>query len=181
MTLPASLQKAVQDYTRERAFHPALVEHWLGLDEADARALYELATSLRLGQNQLRDLWEWAEEIAVREGTSIAGVLNRPEILQARSAATSRNTRLVAVKQVLRRWRFPALSAAEAHAKELVRCAGLPPTVRVTLPPCLEGDQISITCSGRSQAELLASLEAALQWARSAAGKEVFALLEGVP
>lgn len=179
MSVDATLRDSICQYATARGYQPAFVQRWLALDARDARALYELATDLRLGQNQLRDLWEWAEDIADRDSLAIADVIEEPEVRAARSAKLGRNDRLHRVRQLLRRRRFPQLAAAEERAEALVRGAGLPPNVRIHLPPFLEGNTITITCHGRGRAELEAALQAALHWVRSDFCAALTALLEG--
>ncbi|GIW43330.1 MAG: hypothetical protein KatS3mg077_0612 [Candidatus Binatia bacterium] len=173
------LRQAIREFTSSRHYRDAFVARWISLNDADALALYDLATQLRLGENQLRDLWEWAEDIAQRDRETIAEVLNEPSIRGALQEKQSRNDRLNRVKHLLRCRRYPHLSQTEDRARALVRSARLPQTVEVGLPAYLEGDTIRVICRGSSPAELRAALEAALRWATSDACTELFRLLGG--
>lgn len=175
----ATLVDAIRQYASERHYREKTVDLWTSLSNADARALYHLATALRLGENQLRDLWQWAAEIAVRDRTTIAAVLESPAITAALEAKLSRNDRLQRVKHALRRRRFPQLSAAEDRARSLMEAAKLPPSVRLSLPRFFEGDEVQVTCSAKTPAELHAALTAALRWAETETCRELFALLGG--
>ncbi|GBD26218.1 hypothetical protein HRbin30_01548 [bacterium HR30] len=173
------LRDAIRHYATERHYRLETLERWLGLGDDDARALYRLATSLRLGENQLRDLWQWAADIAVREQTTLAAVLEAPEITAALEAKWSRNDRLQRVKHILRRRRFPQLCQAEDRARSLIEAAALPASVDLALPRFFEGEEVVVTCRGKTPAELQAALQAALRWTSTQACAELFALLGG--
>lgn len=178
MTAP-SVDAEVRAYAAERKYHPATIDRWLRLASADRAALLELAQELRLGENQLRDLWEWAEEIAQRDGLSLATVLGAEAVAAARRRAVGRSDRLKLVKAALRRLRFPQLAAAEDRLAALVSELGLPPSVRVTAPESLEGDSIRIEIVADSAASLQDSAARLLAAAQSPACAAIFELLAG--
>ncbi len=175
----STLDQAIRQFAAEKHYREQTLQRWLALSDCDAAALYRLATGLRLGENQLRDLWQWAVEIATRDHTTVAAVLQAPEIVAALEAKWSRNDRLQRVKHALRRRRFPELSAAEDRARSLVEAAQLPESVRLSLPSFFEGDEVVVTCRGKTPAELQAALSAALRWANTEVCAELFALLGG--
>jgi hypothetical protein len=172
----------IRAFARERRYSAATLERWLALEAADGHALLELAQDLRLGENQLRDLWEWAEEIARRDHTSLAQVLGHESVMTPwRSRGVGRNDKLKLIKSALRRLRFPQLAAAEERLAALVRQLDLPWNVRVTFPEFLEGDAVRIEIV----AESVASLQTAADRLRAAAGAPawatIFQILEEAP
>lgn len=172
------LENSIRGYAAERGFRPATVARWLALDAPDATALWELARDLRPGENQMRDLWEWAAEIAAREAVSLSQVLSQ---VMTASGRGGRNERLKQIKAALRRRRFPLLAAAEERVAARIRDLRLPPGVRVTVPDNLEGDQVRIEFSARSAAALRAAAEAVARAASTAACEEIFELLSDPP
>ncbi|MCX8072872.1 MAG: hypothetical protein N3C12_10525 [Candidatus Binatia bacterium] len=174
-----SLADAIRKFAAERHYRPQTVEQWISLEQPDAAALLHLASSLRLGCNQLRDLWEIAAEIALRDQTTIAAVLRAPEIEQVLQAKLSRNDRLQRIKHLLRRRRFPTLTAAEERARTFIQAGGFPPTIRISLPQFLEGDEILVTCRAKTPEELRAQLAALSRWAEGDFCARLFALLGG--
>ena len=179
MTEP-SVDAAFRAYATERKYHEATVDRWLRLPSVDRAALLELAQELRLGENQLRDLWEWAEEIAQRDGLSLATVLGAEAVAAARRRAVGRSDKLKLVKAALRRLRFPQLAAAEERLAALVRELGLPPSVRVTPPESLEVDSIRIEIVADSAASLHDSVARLLAASQSPGCAAIFELLAGV-
>lgn len=180
--LDARIETALRAFTDERRYGAATVERWLGLDSTDAQALLDLARELRLGEHQLCDLWEWAEEIAHRDGTSLVQVLEREPVAAARHARNvGRTDKLKLLKAALRRLRFPQLSATEDRLAALVRQLDLPRNVRVSFPEFLEGDDVRIEIV----ADSAASLQKVAERLQAAAGtptcKALFELLAEAP
>jgi hypothetical protein len=175
------LEASVRAFAAERRYGAAAVERWLRLTDADAAALLELARELRLGENQLRDLWNWAEEIAARDGLALAVVLADDAVRAARRRALGRNDRLKLVKAALRLRRFPQLAAHEERLATLLRALGVPRNVRVVLPEFLEGDTLRVEITADSQAALRHAAARLLEAAAAAACRELFALLGEVP
>lgn len=177
----AAWRQEAEAWCRAKHYRERTIGRLLSLSEADGQALWALLRELRLGENQLRDLWEWAEEIASRDGRSLHEVVVCEEIQTVLRRRLSRNDRLRLVRQALRRRRFPRLAAAEEDLQGLLRRASLPPEVQVRLPANLEGDEVQVVVSARNPAALRRALEAVVQWARSADCERLFALLEEAP
>ena len=172
----------IRAFARARRYSAPTLDRWLALDPPDGHALLELAQELRLGENQLRDLWEWAEEIAQRDHASLAEVLAHESVATPRrSRSLGRNDKLKLIKTALRRLRFPQLAAAEERLAALVHQLDLPRNVRVTFPEFLEGDEVRIEIV----ADSVASLEGAADRLRAAAGAPacaaIFQILEEAP
>jgi hypothetical protein len=53
---------------------------------------------LQLGENHLRDFLDWCEEIVLRDGGTVAGLLSQPELRQPLEAKLGRNDKLKAIK-----------------------------------------------------------------------------------
>ena len=181
MTHAPELEQGVRQWAAERRYRHALVERWLRLDAADARALLGLAIELRLGENQLRDVWDCAEDVAARDRSSLAAVLTGPPLTRARRRAEGRSDRLKAIKAALRRLRYPQLVATEERLAELVQQLALPRSVRVTLPDCLEGDTLRVDIVVDSAAALAAAAAALHAAATRPECTAIFTLLEEAP
>jgi hypothetical protein len=177
----ATIDAAFRAFAAERRYGDATVARWLTLVPRDGAALFALARELRLGDHQLRDLWEWAEEIATRDGSSLTQVLETDPVAAARRRALGRNDKLKQLKGVLRRLRFPQLAAVEDRLHALVRELGLPDTVRVTLPEFLEGDIIRIEIVAGSAAALRDAVAGLLAATRTPACEAIFDVLTEAP
>lgn len=180
MTEP-TLHTALQAFCSERRYSPAMVERWMRLDNDDAAALLQLAQEVRPSENQLRDLWQWADDIAHRDGQALALVLTDDALMAARRRHLGRNDRLKLLMHALRRRRFPQLAAVEDRLAELAQDLGLPRAVRLSLPPFLEGDAVRVEIVASSATALHDAAAALARAAETAACRELFTLLGEAP
>ena len=65
--------QTILEYGKERGIRNQTLKRWLDLPESDQGALLDLANGLKIGENHLRDLLDWAEEISLRDGSSLCG------------------------------------------------------------------------------------------------------------
>ena len=176
------LDAALRTFTQERRYSAVAVARWLAMTPEDGEALLELARELRLGENQLRDLWDWAEDIASRDRLSVARVLAlEPVRLARRARHVGRNDKLKLVKTALRRVRYPQLAAVEERLAMLVRELNLPRNVRVRFPEFLEGDEVRVEIVADSAAALAAAADRVRAAAATDTCETIFRLLEEAP
>jgi len=176
-----TIERQIRAYASERRFHSETVDRWLAKADEDVVALWELTRELRLGENQLRDLWDWAEEIAARDRKTIAAVFDSEPVRLALRSPGGRNDRVKALKSSLRRLRFPSLTKAQDRIGELVASMHLPPAVRFTVPDLLEGDDVRVEIVARNPAALAAAARSLADAASAPACGEIFELLSGTP
>jgi len=158
-----------------------LRRRWASLAPADRESLLDLAEALRLGENHLRDVFDWAEEIALRDSTTIAAVLSAETVRAARARDLGRNEAIKAVREALRRLRFPRLVEAEERLGRQLRSLRLPPNVRLILPLNLQDTEVRVEIRAGDTSTLSAaveSLRAAMQRPEFA---ELFRLLSEAP
>ena len=67
----------IRQYAKDKGFHPQTLERWLGWDQSARDDLFRLAVGLKLGENHLRDLMDWLEEIALRDQSTIERNLSK--------------------------------------------------------------------------------------------------------
>ena len=136
---------------------------------------------MRLSDNQLRDVWQWAEEIAQRDQRSLAEVLGAPALAALLARSVGRSDKVKLLKSELRRLRFPELAASELRAAALVVALALPRHVRTTLPTNLNADAIEFTVLATSPASLRAGAAALLACAARSECAQLFELLGEAP
>jgi hypothetical protein len=173
-------ETAIRDYAKEKGFHARTLERWLNWQSLDRSALAELAFPLKCGENHLRDMMDWLEEIALRDDAQIHQILGRKILGDITTdPRLGRADKLKRVKEQVRRWRFPRLAETEDAIREKIQALKLHPTVRLSVPPGLEGGRLQVEFSAASHEELKqlsAKLSDALAKAVSA---EIFELLSG--
>lgn len=157
-----------------------MLERWLGWQPSDRAALAELVFALKIGENHLRDMMDWLEEIALRDEAPIHQVLGRKIVGDITTdPRLGRADKLKRVKEQVRRWRFPRLAETEDAIRTKIQALKLHPGVRLSVPPGLEGGRLQVEFSAASHEELkqlTVKLSDALE---KTAMAEIFELLSG--
>lgn len=160
---------------------PTLVARWQALGAQDAAALLVLAERLRLGENHLRDFLDWAEEIAMRDDSCIATVLASEPVRGALGRDLGRNEAIKAVREALRRLRYPRLVAAEEDLARRLRALALPAGVRASLPPNLDGTELRFEIRAADVEQARAAVEALRRVLDDGALAAIYAALSEAP
>lgn len=146
----------------------------------DRLALAELALALKIGDNQLRDFMDWCEEIALRDGVTMAALLTGKAVDDiATDPRLGRADRVKKIKEWLRRLRFPRLAQTEDEIQGKIRALKLQPEIRLSVPPGLESGKLEIHFSVTNQADFKRLADKLVAAAESSASGEIFALLGG--
>ena len=173
-------ESEIQSYANQRGFHRQTLERWLSWAPADREALARLALSLKISENHLREMMNWLEEIALREGKSIENILAERSIYDASTAPRlGRADRLKRIKEQLRRRRYPRLAQTEDQIRSHINALKLHPEIHLNVMPGLEGGQLKVEFQSGSLAELsavVAKLSEVLSLRPTAA---IFELLSG--
>lgn len=178
---PLELRRRFDTWAAERRVQTSLLERWRALAAADAEPLLEIAESLRLSENQVRDFFEWTEEIALRDGVAFGDVWRMEPLRAARSLDAGRNETIASVREALRRLRFPQLVAVEQRLVNCVRALGLPPSVRLVLPPNLRDSEIRLEIRAADAGALRAAVDSLRDAMQRREFAELFALLSEAP
>ena len=160
-------ESEIRTYANQKGFHRHTLERWLSWAPVDREALAKLALSLKISENHLREMRDWLEEIALRDGRSIQDILAERAICDAGTdPRLGRADRLKRVKEQLRRRRYPRLAQTEdqirAHISALkisalkISALKLHPEIHLSVVPGLEGGQLKVEFQSGSVAELSA-------------------------
>ena len=142
--------------------------------------LAKLALDLKIGENQLRDLMDWSEEIALRDGMAMAAIFAGKVIdAIATDPRLGRADKVKKIKESLRRLRFPRLAQAEDEIFSKIRALKLLPEIRLTVAPGLEGGRLQIEFTVTSQQEFKRLAEKLATAAETNSTYEIFSLLGG--
>jgi hypothetical protein len=145
----------IRQYAKGKAFHPQTLDRWVRWDEPAREALLRLALGLKLGENHVRDVMDWLEEIALRDQTKIDAILARKTIADVESnPRLGRTDRLKRIKEEIRRLRFPRLAQLEDSLRVRIRELKLHPEIRISVPPGLEGGRLRVEFAASSSDEL---------------------------
>ena len=135
---------------------------------------------LKVGENHLRDLMDWLEEIALRDQSTIEEILASKPITDIESdPRLGRADKLKRVKEELRRLRFPRLVQIEDSIRMRIQELNLHPKIRLTVPPGLEGGKLRIELIASSPEELQRLTTKLAEAAPTSTVQQIFALLTG--
>jgi len=135
-SLPAGLQNRLM--AGELAMAMALELN--RFDSATAESLGRLFADLKLGLNRQRELLTLLIEIARREKMTVSDLLNEPTLRKLLSAPEiDRSQTAGQLRSLLRKRRYPVMSATTASFQDLVRHLSLGPGVKLVPPGHFEG------------------------------------------
>jgi hypothetical protein len=174
------IEEQVREYVKARGFRPETVARWLGWAPRASAALCRLALTLRIGENHLRDLMDWLEEIALRDGRAIDVILTDKAIADIETdPRLGRADKLKRIKEELRRRRYPRLAQTEDAVRARILELKLQPQIRLSAPPGLEGGRLRVEFEASSQEEMKRLAAKLADAAENESAREIFALLGG--
>jgi hypothetical protein len=176
----SQLNEQIAAYAHEKRLSPQTMARWRAWGEEDQAALFIVVRDLQLGENHLRDFLDWLEEITARDGGAVRELLTRAEIHQPLQSPLSRNDKLKAVKEAVRRIRYPRFSRLEEDVRAAVKALDLGNRIQVSFPPTLEGEEITVELKARNPQELTDNLRRLQRRVEDGAWQRLFALFDEV-
>ena len=176
----SQLNEQIATYAHEKRLSPQTLARWSAWSEEDQAAFLVVVRVLQLGENHLRDFLDWLEEITARDGGTARELLTRADIHQPLQSTLTRNDKLKAVKEALRRIRYPRLSRLEGDVRAAVKALDLGNRIQVSFPPALEGEDITVELKAHNLQELTDSLRRLQQRVEDGALQRLFALFDEV-
>lgn len=147
---------------------------------ADRDAAERPLAALRLGVNKWREFLELVDETARCDGAAPADILERGEILSImENNEIPQNKKYDSLCQVLRKWRYPALSDLQRRFLLALDKLDLDPRTKIRASKFFENDEIKIELKFSRQKELLAQLEKLSTAAGSEAMRELIKVVNG--
>lgn len=170
----------IRQYGKSKGFHPQTLERWTNWDQAARDALFRLTTNLKLGENHMRDLMDWLEEIALRDRLTIEAILATESITEIESnPRLGRADKVKRIKEAVWRLRFPRLAQTEDLIRARIQELKLHPGIRLTTPAGLEGGRLRVELSAATSEELKGLTDKLAAATGTNTVREIFALLAG--
>jgi len=170
----------IETYGKSKGIRPRTLQRWLRLSEPDRKALLDLACQLGIGENHLRDILEWTEEMNLRDGVSLWQVIRGATVEPIwTDPGLGRSEKIRRVKEELRRLRFPRLVRAEREIQKRVRSMGLKSEIQISVPPALEGGFLTVHLKSTSYEDLQRLVAELGPLVDRSEIREVFSLLNG--
>jgi hypothetical protein len=170
----------IRQYAQCKGFHQQTLVRWLGWDPLARNALFCLAVDLKIGENHLRDLMDWLEEIASHEQLKIEEILtSKPIIDLASNPRLGRADKVKRIKEAIRRRRFPRLTQTEDAIRARIHELKLHPEIRLKVPSGLEGGRLEVELGASSHDEFKKLVIKLADTATDNRVREIFAILAG--
>lgn len=154
----SSVSEDIAAYALAKRLSRQTLARWQAWSEEEQAALLSLVQELQLGENHLRDFLDWLEDIRARDGGTVQEILSRDEIRHPLQTKLPRNDKLKAVKDTLRRIRYPRLSRLEEELRSAVKALDLGNRIQVSCSPSCENEEITVELKARNLNELTESL-----------------------
>lgn len=136
----ARMEKEVKEYILKEEVSRTNIRKLSTFSEEDRKALIPFLSSLRLGENSLREILNLLDEIARRDRITIGEIVRRSElqaILSREELTPSQKTERV--KKILLELRYPRLTELERSFEERQKGLNLPPNISLFHSPFFEG------------------------------------------
>jgi ParB family chromosome partitioning protein len=141
----ARMENEVKSYILEEEVSRSNIRILSHFNSEDRMALLPLFSSLKLGENRLREMLTLLEEISQRDQIRVKDIIHRPEIqaiLSQKEFTPSQKTELV--KKVLIDFRYPKMRQMEKGFEKKRRDLNLPPHLSLHHQPFFEGGGLRI-------------------------------------
>jgi ParB/RepB/Spo0J family partition protein len=156
------VERGVLEYLVKEELSFSVAGRFLDLDQEGQEAILPLLLALRPGENRVKEIISFLREISLRDGVSISALLSRGDIVKLLAdLQTPRPQRLEQLRRIVKRTRFPLLTATEERFAAYKESLALPPQICFRPPAFFECEEFRIEmrfkdfCSFR---ELVASL-----------------------
>ncbi|MBV8771814.1 MAG: hypothetical protein JO166_05720 [Deltaproteobacteria bacterium] len=148
------IELRLRRFAEEKSLPPAHVQKWLALDEPGRTRLLEIAETLKMRAGQCVATLALLEEVSIREGQTIAEILELPTLRRILNSPGSGPGRARLVLDELRALRYPQLHRAVKYLAEQVAALNLPSTIKIVLPRDLASDQVRVEIVAQGKAEM---------------------------
>jgi len=133
-----------------------------------------------MGENHLRDIMDWLEEIALRDRSRVCDVLGSKAITDIKTdPRLGRADKVKRIKEQLRRSRFPRLAETEDAIRAKIQALKLHPEIRLSVPPSLEEGRLRVEFSATNHEELKRLIAKLTEAKENSIIPEIFDLLSG--
>jgi ParB family chromosome partitioning protein len=136
------LEQGLQEYLVRKNLSLSASALFLHLDKEGQQAILSLLEALQPGENRVKEIISFLQEISLRDGVSLSSLLARKDIAMILSdQETQRPQRIEQLRRIVKEMRFPRLSGMEKKFAEYKRSLSLPPQISFHPPPFFEGEE----------------------------------------
>jgi len=136
-----TLERGLREYLVREGLSLTAAALLLHLDKEAQKAILPLLMALRPGENRVKEIISFLQEISLRDEVSVSSLLAGKEIREIiDDQKTPRPQRLERLRRIVKEMRFPLLTATEARFTAYKQSLSLPPQISFHPPPFFEGE-----------------------------------------
>ena len=154
------IDASIRELAAARRMPHSHLARWLKIDAPSRTAFVDIARTLRLRTGQIVTALDTLDEIALREHTTIAAILDRSEIRRFANGSGSAPARASALLEALRTLRYPRLRQTQEQLRAQISALKLPRAISIDLPKDLSSDELTLSLRVKSADELTRLVEA---------------------
>ncbi len=171
------MEDEVKNYVLNEEVSRTNIRRFSSFSSKDRMALLALISPLKLGENRLREILTFLEEISARDRLKIREILKRPEIQAVLSQQDlTPSQRADRMKRALLGLRYPRMHSMETNFEKKRRALSLPANVSLLHQPFFEGKGLKMECHFETVEEYRSMLSTLSKLTDK---KEVKELIEG--
>ena len=141
----AQMEDEIKNYVLKEEVSRSNIRRLATLTPDDRMAILSLISSLKLGENRLREILTFLEEISRKNQCQAKEIVQRPEIqaiLSQKEFTPSQKTERI--KKVLMDLRYPRMHQLEEKFEKKRKDLNLPSSISLHHPPFFEGRELRI-------------------------------------
>jgi len=148
----SELEPESKEFIEERKVSFPVLMHLIALDRLGREQVLPLLR--HLGQNKQRELLEYLLEISRRDSVPVPSLLSSEETRPViQSAALSPLQKADKVRMILKKKRYPALSAKKESFESSLKRIGWPEDTALDPPPFFEGEEFTVKFTFKDSGE----------------------------
>jgi hypothetical protein len=176
----ARFGEELKQYLAEHDMPLTILEIFTTLSDADRGAVFSLISEVRLGLNKLKELLSDLEEIALRDGCSLAQILDDENIQHVLDDEKLPGPQKIEqIRQFIRKTRYPHLTQLEHEYQNSLKALHLSPGIQFRTDRSFEDDRLTATFRFSTPEQLKTHAEELLYLSEQAELQKVLGIIQG--
>ena len=171
---------SMKTYLAEHELPMSILELLGNLSAEDRQAVFTLIAELRLGVNKIKELLSHLDDIALRDGQTVAQIVQDHRIQQILTDDTLQGPQKAEqIRRIIRARRFPQFIELEQRYQQTLQQLHVPKGVRVQTDRFFEDDRLSVGFQFQNPEELQRIAEQLAELAKQPELTEVLHIIQG--
>ena len=172
--------ESIKTYLAEHELPMSVLELLGNLPPTDRQAVFALIAELRLGVNKMKELLSHLDDIALREGQSVAQIVQDSRIQRVLTdAALQGPQKAEQIRRIIRVLRYPQFTELEQRYQQTLQQLHIPKGVRVQTDRFFEDDRLSVGFQFQDPEELQRVAQQLVELSKQPELAEVLHIIQG--